>query len=607
MLVLALACALLIAGLVSCGTAEPPPPPEPTEAAVVEEPEPIVPPADTVAPAPTEEPAPTEAPAPTDVPAPPEPAESSIVIAIPEDPAGFNGYVSDTGYEQLLMELVMLGVTDLDADGNLFMELAAELPTLENGGVVTDENWMMTVTWTLRDDIYWADGEQVTADDVVFTWNAATDPETGIWVEGVDYTLGVTKVNDFTFFVAYSTTYPNYALHFGGESFAVWPEHYCDAEQGFVTWDCNRDPLSSGPYIMEEWATGENISFSRNPTYFEEGKPHIDSVDVRIVPERSVIKTMMKEGDADLYMWPTSAEMEEFAEVDNVETSISPTTRWLMRLIPNLAARGSLDSEAEPHPILSDVRVRRAIRMAIDVDTLTTEIFRGYNEPAWTELFRPPYACDNIPRPEYDPEAAKALLEEAGWTDQDGDGIRECHGCLNAEEGYVMSMENMIYAEYGEDLELAQQLVAEMLKDIGIELELSIVEGTVLWADYESGGVEQLGDFDLNMWDDGYPGTDPTDHLWVYYYSSAAEPDYGWNVGRWYNEDFDALLDNAYALNEEWRQEVFCQAAEILEEELPQIILWTEFDADAYSSRLKGVQATVNDLVTWNVADWTIE
>ena len=102
------------------------------------------------------------------------------------------------------------------------------------------------------------------------------------------------------------------------------------------------------------------------------------------------------------------------------------------------------------------------------------------------------------------------------------------------------------------------------------------------------------------------PGVDPTDHLWAYYYSSAAEPDYGWNVGRWFNEDFDTLLDNAYALNEEWRQEVFCQIAEVLEAELPQIILWTEFDADAYSSRLQGVQATVNDLVTWNVADWEI-
>jgi peptide/nickel transport system substrate-binding protein len=609
LLAVALVCALLATGLLSCG-----PTPEPTQApgptAAVEIPEPTKVPEPTEAPEPTQVPEPTEAPAPTEAPPPTEPAvpeETSIVIAIPEDPAGFNGHVSDTGYEQLLGELVLLGLTDLDAEGNMFLELAAEIPTLENGGVVMDEDaWTMDVTWRLRDDIFWADGEPVTADDVIFTWNAISDPEGGIWAEGVDYTDSIEKIDDYSFVVHFNTVYPNYRIQFGGENFFVWPEHYCDASQGYVAWDCNREPLSSGPYLLEEWETGDHISFVRNPNYFEEGKPAIDRIVVRIIPERAVSKTMLIGGDADVIMWLTPSEIDELKEQAHVGVTFSPTPRWVMRLIPNLAARGELDPEASPHPILSDVNVRQAIRMAIDVDTVVTEIFRGYNEPVWTELFRAPYACDNIPRPEYDPEAAKALLDKAGWTDQDGDGIRECHGCANAEDGYVMSMENMIYAEYGEELELAQQLVAEMLKEIGIDLQLSIIEGTVLWADYESGGVEQRGDFDLNMWDDGYPGLDPTDHLWTYYYSAAAEPDYGWNVGRWYNEDFDALLDEAYTLDEEYRQELFCQMAEILDQELPQIILWTEIDADGYNTRVEGVQATVNDIMTWNVADWKI-
>jgi peptide/nickel transport system substrate-binding protein len=537
---------------------------------------------------------------------PEEEKETSIVIAIPEDPSGFNSYVADTGYEQLLMELVLVGLTDIDSEGNIFLELAAELPTLENGGVVMDEDaWTMDVTWKLRDDVYWADGEPVTVDDLIFTWDAISDPEGGIWAEGIDYTDSLEKIDDYTFIVHYNTVYPNYRLHFGAENFAVWPEHYCDASQGFVAWDCNRQPLSSGPYILKEWDTGDHLTFTRNPNYYEEGKPYIDRIVVQIVPERSVIKTMLKEGDVDVYMWLTPTEIEELSVVPNVDITFSPTTRWVMRLIPNLAAKGSMDPEADPHPILSDVRVRQAIRMTIDVDMLVQEIFLDYNYPVWTELFRTPYACD-IPRPEYDPDGARALLGEAGWTDEDGDGIRECHGCLNAEEGYVMSMESLIYAEYGEDLELAHQLVAEMLGDIGIELELGMAEGTVLWADYESGGIEQQGNFDLNMWDDGYPGIDPTDHLWVYYYSEAAEPDYGWNVGRWFNEDFDALLDEAYTLDKEYRQELFCDMAAILDEELPQIILWSEIDADGYSTRVEGVQATVNDIMTWNVADWKV-
>ncbi|MFQ5434408.1 MAG: peptide ABC transporter substrate-binding protein, partial [Anaerolineae bacterium] len=534
--------------------------------------------------------------------------ETSIVIAIPEDPPGFNSYVGGGDYRRLLMELVMLGLTDIDADGNIFPELAAELPTIENGGVDFDEEaWTMDVTWKLRDDIQWADGEHVTADDIVFTWEAMTDEENGVWFDGVDYTDSVEKIDDYTFIVHYNTVYPNYLLEFGGEDFVVWPEHYCDIDQGFSTWDCNRDPLSNGPFILEEWSEGDSFTFVRNPNYFEEGKPGIDRVFVRIIPESSVTQQLLLEGDVDFQMWASETGVEAYNKVDNVEVSFAPADRWVMRLILNHAAKGTVDASETPHPILSDVNVRRAMRMAIDVDTITTEIFKGFSSPMWTEFFRAPYQCD-IPKPVFDPAGAAALLEEAGWVDEDGDGIRECHGCTTgAAEGYPMEMDFYIYAEYGEELELSQQFIAEMWKAVGIQTNLSIVEGTSLWSGYEEGGLEQTGNYDIDMWDDGYPGIDPTDNLlWTYYYGPAAEPDVGYNVMRWVNEDFDALLDEAYTVDEEYRKELFCEMADILEEELPMILLWTAFDAAAHSSRLQGVQATINDVHTWNIADWTV-
>jgi peptide/nickel transport system substrate-binding protein len=277
-----------------------------------------------------------------------------------------------------------------------------------------------------------------------------------------------------------------------------------------------------------------------------------------------------------------------------------------MRLHPNQAARGTIDPVESPHPVFSDVRVRHAVRMAIDVETISQEFFNGHPVPVWTEFFRPPYECD-IPQPTYDPEGAKALLEEAGWSDQDGDGVRECHGCATgAEEGYPMEIEMMTYAEYGEALELTHQLMGEMLQEIGFDVQLSVIEGSLLWSDYESGGIEQNGDFDLNLWDDGYSGVDPTDFIWQYYYSEAAEPDYGWNVERYMNEDFDALLDEAYTYDEEYRKELFCQMAEMLEEDLPIILLFSTIEANAFSERLDGVRSSVNDIVTWNAADWTL-
>jgi ABC-type transport system substrate-binding protein len=198
------------------------------------------------------------------------------------------------------------------------------------------------------------------------------------------------------------------------------------------------------------------------------------------------------------------------------------------------------------------------------------------------------------------------MLEGAGWADADGDGIRECHGCSSAAEGYPLSFELATYGEYGPELELAHQLIGEMLEAVGMDTELRVIEGSVMWADAASGGTEQNGDFDLDMYDDGYPGVDPTDHLWFYYYSAAAEPDAGFNVGRWINEDFDALLDEAYTLDEAYRQEVFCQMAEILDQELPQILLFTAISAEAHTTRLQGVQSSASDMATWNVADWTL-
>jgi peptide/nickel transport system substrate-binding protein len=583
-LVVTLVLALLLTGIASCGPA---PAAQPTTAGA------------TPAPPTAAQPAPT-------LPPSPPPAESSITIVVAEDPPSFNGAVTDTGYESLVMKMVLLGMADLDPWGKVVPELAAELPTVENGLVKVDElSGTMDVTWTMRQDVQWADGRPVTADDVVFTWEAITDPETGMWVAGLDYTDSIEKIDSYSFVVHYSSVYPAYLTQFGGENVAIWPAHYCDPSQGFVSWDCNQQPLSDGPFILQEWQHGDHLTLVRNPRYYEPGKPRVDQIIVKVVPEAAVRKTMLLQGDADVIMWLTEAVADELKGAPDVNISFSPTGRWVMRLLPNLAARGTTDPVDTPHPILADVRVRQAIRLAVDVDTISRSVFHGYPTAVWTELFRPPYICD-VPRPAHDPQAARDLLAQAGWEDQDGDGIRECHGCLYATEGYRMSLELAIYSEYGTELELAQQLVGEMLKAIGLETQLTQIQSAVMWADYASGGTEQTGNFDLDMLDDGYPGIDPTDHLWFYYDSASAEPDNGWNVMRYRNEQVDALLDEAYTLDEDRRKEVFCEIADILDADVPQILLWTTIEAAAYSARVQGVQASVNDILTWNVADWSV-
>jgi peptide/nickel transport system substrate-binding protein len=526
--------------------------------------------------------------------------KTSITILIPDNPVAFNGINTDTGYEQALGELVMLSLAETDPQGNIIPELAAEIPTLENGGVTFDEDtWSMTVTWKLRQDVFWADGEQVTAEDVVFTWNVVAAEA---WTSAVDYTDYVELIDEFTFIVYYYEGYifPNYTMQFGGEDFFIYAEHYCDADQGFYEWDCDKKPLSSGPYVLTEWVADDHLTFDRNPNYYEAGKPAIDQVIVKIVPEEPVKQAMMLQGDADLHYWPAEPASDIYKETGNDTAYVkSPTERWVMRLIPNLYVKGDRET---PHPFLSDVRVRQALRMAVDVDTIIEDIFLGYGVPVWTEFFRPPFNTCDVPRPEFSLDGAKALLKQAGWEDTDGDGINECHGCMYAEEGDLMSMEFAIYAEYGESLELAQQLIHEDWKSIGVDTELQIIEGAIMWAEEEDGGTEIAGLFELDMWDDGYFGNDPSDILWTFYYSES-----DWNYGWWANEDMDMLIDEFYTLDEEYRKEVACDMATILEDELPQILLFSTLEQHGISDRLQGVLPSANDPVTWNIADWTLK
>ena len=538
-----------------------------------------------------------------------EPASDSsgIVIVIPEDPPSFNPIVTDTGYDSLVMELVMLGLSDIDANGNVFPELASELPTMDNGGVVLDEDaGTMSVTWKMREDVQWADGTPVTADDVIFTYESIVDPELGGWIPGIDYIESVEKTGDYSVKVNYSSIYTGYLTQFGGEQVVIWPAHYCDASQGFSAWDCARQPLSNGPYVLSEWVNGDHMTFTKNEKYFEEGKPAIEKITVRIIPDTSVRKTMLLNGDADLDMWTTEPMIAELEGQPNVQVSQSPDNRWVMRIFFNLAAKGTTDPVATPHPILSDLRVRQAIRAAIDVDTISKEFFLGYAKPAWTEFIREPYVCE-IARPAFDPEKAAALLDEAGWKDTDGDGVRECRGCQTAEEGYVMEMDFHTYAEYGEPLELTQQYIAEQLGKLGMKLNLKVVEGSILWAASTDGGIEQSGNFDMDIWDDGYAGVDPTDFLYQYYAAASAEPDLGYNFMRWSNDEFEGLLGSVYTLDETQRKQDFCKMADILEAELPILPLFTTVNANTHSTRLQNVQSSANDLVTWNSADWTLK
>jgi ABC-type transport system substrate-binding protein len=140
-----------------------------------------------------------------------------------------------------------------------------------------------------------------------------------------------------------------------------------------------------------------------------------------------------------------------------------------------------------------------------------------------------------------------------------------------------------------------------MLKDVG--RRTCRRSDTVLWADSSSGGLEQTGSFEIDLYDDGYAGNDRRT-------SSGStttlnlQTNCGWNIGRW---TIRAMIWSVPpTLDETERTAAFCEMATAMGAELPQILLFSTVNADAYSTRVQGVEANVNSVVSWNAADWTL-
>ena len=361
------------------------------------------------------------------------------------------------------------------------------------------------------------------------------------------------------------------------------------------------------PFVLKEWQVGDHMTFEKNPNYYEAGKPGIDKVVIKIVPDDTVRKEMLLKGDSDLIMWVSETIAKELDGKPDVAVSVSPTNRWVLRIYMNEAARGTTDPVASPNPFFADVRVRKAVRQAVDVDTIANSVFYGFSSPAWTEFHREPYKCE-IPRPKYDPEAAKALLEEAGWKDTDGDGVRECHGCANANEGDLLEFELATYPDYGEPILALPTTHRRTTVSDRDETQLVVIEGKCdVGGSREAAAPSRAA---TTTWTCGTTAT-PASTRPITWTKSTTRPrlcreavgispagsarrwtSFWPNRTRW-------MKPNARKSSVRWRS---CSMSRF---RLP--CSFTIINADAHSARLQGIHSNGNDVVTWNAADWTVK
>lgn len=402
-------------------------------------------------------------------------------------------------------------------------------------------------TFNLREGVLWSDGEPFTAADVAFTFNdvilvdelgaqSATQFSQVERVEVID-PLTVRFVLDSPF-----SALPYYLAAFAG----MLPEHVLgDAENPLTVTSFNKQsPVTTGPYRVAEFSPGSFVRLVPNENYWGE-EPKLAGIVFRVIPDQNTQVAQLLAGELDLVTRLNPANLGGVESDPNLE---------VLRQSQNLYFWIALNQDDER---LTDARVRQALLMAIDRQALIDSLLEGFGTVATgpiAPLLGALYNAD-VPDYPYDPEAAQALLAEAGWT-PGPDGILQNNG-----ERLSIDMPT---GQFGE-LVPATLLVQQFWEDIGVEANVEIIE----WNAYiQQVVVQRQYEGTLAWW-----STPPTPDVTPYYSCAAIAT--GNNIPNYCSETLDQLMaEGRRALTEEEQVEIYAQMQQYLAEQLPYLFLW---------------------------------
>ena len=446
-------CLAALALLVACTSAEETPTaapasPTPTDAPVVQPtatPTPSPTATSVPTPSPTATPLPTVAP-PTATPVPsPTPTEAPVeekvlTILYWQAPSLPGPYLS-AGYKDRDAGAVTLEpLAKYSPDGDLVPALAAEIPTIENGGVSED---LMSITWRLREGLKWSDGSDVTAEDVVFTWRYCSDVETGCTAESsFDGISSVEAIDALTVRVAFDapTPYP-YTAFVSTGSPIISRTQFADCV-GKAAAGCeaqNTAPLGTGPYRIIDFTPNEDALYERNP-YFRGPAPYFDRVVIKGGGDAtSTARAVLEKGEAD-YAWNLQVAPGVLTEMETaghgvVVTAFASTVERIIvnQTNPDAALeddRSEYLGGLNPHPFLTFTPIPRAMSMAIDRALIAEELYGFAGEPTCNIIAGPSayVSTANDGCLTQDIQGAISLLEDSGVLDTNDDGVREYNG-----------------------------------------------------------------------------------------------------------------------------------------------------------------------------------
>ncbi|MAY63531.1 MAG: ABC transporter substrate-binding protein [Rhizobiales bacterium] len=455
----------------------------------------------------------------------------------------------------------VLQVSSKMFEGLLTYDLEMNLqPALAESWDVADDG--LSVTFHLREGVTWHDGEPFTSEDVKFTTMK-------IWKElHPRNRVNMAKVTDVETPDAHTAVFRLsepvpflLSVMNGGESQVV-PKHIYDGEdvgKNLV----EKDPVGTGPFKLKEWRRGEAVILERYDGYWQEGKPYLDGVIFRIIPDEAARATAFETGEVQYGGF----------------TPVSPCTAQRLGTLENIGVetRGyeffgtifmfELNLRDE---VLKDKKVRHALAHAIDRDFILENVWCGFGTPTTGPV--PPqlteFYTDDVPTYEYDPAKAEALLDEAGYPrGEDGIRFKMVHDPLPFGPNFVRSAE----------------VVKQNLAEVGIELEIRTQDTPTylrrIYTDY---------DFDMSSTTlSALP--DPTLGVQRLYWSKNIVEGVPFSNSSGYsNPEMDRILEAAQTENDKGKRvELFHQMQKLAQEDLPIIDLFVMSQATIFDKRLK--------------------
>ena len=490
-----------------------------------------------------------------------------VVFGMKGDFDSFNEFnASDADALQVINNMLFMQLTRLNANLDFVPYLATEW-TFENGG--------KSLTYTLREDVSWSDGQPTTAEDVLFTYEMSIHPDVAYPASSrFDMTEQVEVLDPYRIRFTFKKAYPDALFD---TQIPILPKHVLEAipPAEIAQSDFNRKPIGNGPFRLVEWKANRHAIFAAN-TEFAPGRPYLDQVVFTVVPDESVLLTNLLTGAIDVVPSLSSQDFQRIASDPSVE-GLKYDGKEYTFLAWNCA-----------NPVFTS-GIRRALTHCIDKTELIATLMDGYAVPARGPLMPFTWAFDEAMEDlAFDPAAAGQLFSEEGWSDTDGDGFLD-----RADEAFRISILTNAGSQLHRDMAV---MVQAQLRKAGIQASVEVVDFNLL---IERVFVDKDFDVLLSGWETDF-SVNPTD----LYHSRAIEE--GYNFVSYGNPRVDALLEQGREIADRSRaRPVWKEFQRLILEEAPYTFLFLRDKLAGYRLRVRNIKMDVRGFLS-SIQEWWI-